>query len=183
MSLHCTIDLETLGVSPDSVILTLGAVKFNIKDGSTVDELYLRINVDQQLDQGRVVDENTLKWWGEQDKDVMFEALNPDGRIGLEDAVHHLNKFLVGVSKIWCQGAGFDSVILEHLYRSMKKPIPWQYWQIQDSRTLFNLLPEDPRKLFPAKLHNALDDCKSQTSALLYTFNKLGIDKNARVMG
>ena len=65
----------------------------------------------------------------------------------------------------------------------MKKPIPWQYWQIQDSRTLFNLLPEDPRKLFPAKLHNALDDCKSQTSALLYTFNKLGIDKNARVMG
>lgn len=183
MSLHCTIDLETLGVSPDSVILTLGAVKFNVKTGDIVDELYLRINVDQQLEHGRVVDEKTLQWWSEQDKDVMFEALNPDGRIDLATSIQHLNKFIVGVSKIWCQGAGFDSVILEHLYRSLNTPIPWQYWQIQDSRTLFNLLPEDPRKLYPAKLHNALDDCISQTKALLYTINKLGIEKNARVMG
>ena len=32
MATHGMIDLETLGVNPDSVIMTLGAVKFDLSD-------------------------------------------------------------------------------------------------------------------------------------------------------
>lgn len=182
MSIHSTIDLETLGTCPNAVILTLGAVRFNPKTEELYDELYLRFDVDSQLDLGRKVDEKTMEWWGKQDKDVMWEALDPEGRLDLNYCLDQLNKFLVGSSKIWVHGCGFDSVLLESLYRMLQRPIPWQYWQIQDSRTLFNLMEEDPRKLFQTQLHNALQDSINQSKAIIHTINKLGIS-NARIMG
>jgi len=43
------IDLETLGVEPDSVIITLGAVKFNpFSDEEPNRGLYLRCDVEEQ---------------------------------------------------------------------------------------------------------------------------------------
>ena len=50
------IDLETLSVTPESVLLTLAAVKFNPhnKVGIT-DELYHKLNVDEQIAQGYVL--------------------------------------------------------------------------------------------------------------------------------
>lgn len=182
MSTHCTIDLETLGTTPDAVILTLGAVTFNPKSGELLNELYLRFNVDAQLDLDRKVDEKTMEWWSKQDKAVMWEALDPDGRLDLNYCLDQLNKFIVGSSKIWVHGCGFDSVLLESIYRMLSRPIPWQYWQIQDSRTLFNLLDEDPRKMFQTQLHNALQDSINQSKAIVYTLNKLGLS-NARIMG
>ena len=51
--MHGMIDLETLGVKPNSAILTLGAIKFDpYTDVDPHDGLYLRINVDDQTELG-----------------------------------------------------------------------------------------------------------------------------------
>ena len=43
MATHGMIDLETLGVNPDSVIITVGAIKFNPFDNTEPhNPLYLR---------------------------------------------------------------------------------------------------------------------------------------------
>ena len=160
------LDLETLATSPDSVILTFGAVKFNPFDpDSDMDQgLYFRINVDEQIALGRHVDDGTVTWWGTQSDEVREEALGEHDRVSLENFTTELNKFVVGATRIWAQGPVFDIVILENLYRQLKKPTPWPYYLIRDSRTLLKALG-DTRK-GGALLHNALADCVSQAQAI-----------------
>ena len=171
------LDLETLGTRPGCVILTLGAVKF---DPYSLQEpgpgIYFRVDVDEQTALGREVQEDTLAWWISQADDIREEALGENERVSLDTLYRDLNRFLVGANNIWAQGPLFDFAILENLYRQMGWPTPWQYWQIRDSRTLFGV-HGDPRVKGKAGLHNALEDCVSQATAVQQVYNKLGIEK------
>lgn len=170
------LDLETLSTRPDSVILTLGAVKFN-PWGDDVDAesgLYLRVDVDEQLALHRHVQEETIAWWGKQDAEVFEEAMGEKNRVSLDKMTADLNRFLVGVESIWCQGPAFDIVILENLYRQLVKPTPWQFWQIRDSRTLFSV-HGDPRDKKRQAAHNALMDCYYQAIGVQEIYRKVKI--------
>lgn len=165
------IDLETLSVLPDAVVLTLAAVKFNPHNCvGIVDQLYFKFSVDEQLAVGRNIDMDTLNWWSNQPPEVYLEAMSDDGRIGVAPGLVQLTKFLVGVNDIWCQGPVFDIVILENMFRQNQLHVPWQYWQIRDSRTLFKFLDFDPRsdirKTSSSAHHNALDDACTQAMAV-----------------
>ena len=171
------LDIETLGTTPGCVILTLGAVKFNpYSQDMPGPGLYLRINADEQIAMGREVREDTLNWWATQADDVREEALSDEGRIDLDTMYRELNRFLVGVDAIWCQGPVFDIVILENLYRQMGNPPPWQFWQIRDSRTLFQV-HGDPREKNKVGLHNALEDCVSQAQGVQMVYHALKLEK------
>jgi len=61
------IDLETMSTSPRATILTLGAVKFDPFTDEFFDEMYIRIDIEEQEKVGREIDPNTLEWWGKQD--------------------------------------------------------------------------------------------------------------------
>jgi hypothetical protein len=166
------LDLETLATSPDSVILTFGAVKF---DPFTTEQdfdtgLYYRIDVDEQIALGRQVDQGTVDWWGSQNEEVREEALGEHDRIGLEQFTQSLNKFVVGANRIWAQGPVFDIVILENLYRQLGKPTPWPYYLIRDSRTLLKALGDTRSP--GIMLHNALADCVSQAQAIKHAVSK-----------
>lgn len=179
MSIHAMIDLETLGTDPNSVIISLGAIKFDPHtDIEPYGGLYIKADIDEQQDLGRTINDNTLEWWSRQDPKVRDEALTDEGRSTLEDMTNQLNKFLVGVDYIWAQGPAFDIVMLEDLYKDIKKPTPWQFWQIRDSRTLFSLMPVDPRKEIQQDLHNALADAYYQSICVQKTYKALGIKGN-----
>jgi hypothetical protein len=171
------LDLETLGTRPECVILTLGAVKF---DPFTMNDpgpgLYIRPDVDEQIAKGREVQDDTMLWWLDQTEDVREEALGTEGRISVEEMYKQLNRFLVGVNTIWCQGPVFDIAILENLYRQYGWPTPWQFWQIADSRTAFKM-HGDPRVKGKVGLHNALEDCVSQATAIQQVYHNLGLKK------
>ena len=81
------LDLETLSTRPESVILTLGAVKFSPwgEDIDTENGLYVRVNVDEQLELGRHVLDSTIDWWGTQPEDVREDALGEKDRLNLEE--------------------------------------------------------------------------------------------------
>ena len=72
--MDCMIDLETLDTSPGAVVLTIGAVKFNPRGTGIIDELYIRVDVDEQIALGRTVDEGTVEWWSTQPQAVQDEA-------------------------------------------------------------------------------------------------------------
>jgi hypothetical protein len=172
------LDLETLSTVPNSVILTFGAVKFSPWDGD-VDQgqgLYYRLDVDEQLQLNRHVYQGTVDWWSTQPEEIREEALGEDGRISLEKFCNDLNRFLVGIDNIWAQGPAFDIVILEDLYRQLGRPIPWNFWQIRDSRTLFSV-HGDPRKKDRLGAHNALIDCYYQARAVQHIYKSVGIQK------
>ena len=142
--IHAMIDLETLSTNPNAVILTVGGVKFDPHTNmKPYHDMYFRVDVDSQTMQGRHVMDDTLDWWAKQSEDVREEALGDKDRIDLDNMIKTINKFSVGVDVFWCQGPLFDYAILQNLYTQLGHPVPWQYWQIRDSRTLFNLVPRD----------------------------------------
>lgn len=180
MSTCVMLDLETLGTHPDCVVLTIGAIKFN---PFTMEEpgngLYLRLDIEEQLNMGRSTLDSTIDWWAQQDSKVREEAMGEEGyRAPVAELRKELNKFLVGVEHIWCQGPAFDIVILEDLYRSQCWPIPWHFWQIRDSRTLFGV-HGDPREKGRDQAHNALMDCYYQAIGVQKVFNRLNINSGA----
>jgi len=124
----------------------------------------------------RHVLDSTIEWWANQDAEVREEALGEQDRVSLEEMTRGLNRFLVGVENIWCQGPAFDVVILENLYRQLVKPTPWQFWQISDSRTLFKA-HGDPRDKNRAAAHNALMDCYYQATAVQQIYRTVGMKK------
>ncbi len=174
--IHAMIDLETLSTNPDAVILTVGGVKFDARTQmNPYNEMYFRVDVDSQTKIGRNVMQETMDWWATQPKEVSEEALGDGNRVSLEDAIKQLNKFAVGVDIFWCQGPLFDYAILQNLYAQLGQPVPWNFWQIRDSRTLFSLVPKDHNEKRTG-LHNALQDCIFQAKKVQKVYRQLGID-------
>lgn len=177
--IHAMIDLETLSTNPNATILTVGGVKFDPYSNVEPSQgMYFRVDVDAQTAMGRDVMKETLDWWGQQDKEIMEEALGDADRISLDDMIKTINKWCVGVDVFWCQGPLFDYAILQNFYSQMGVPVPWNYWQVRDSRTLFSLVPRDTNEKRTG-LHNALEDCYFQAKKVQRTYQQLGI-KNGR---
>tara|TARA_B100000989_G_scaffold93263_1_gene67659 strand:- start:32375 stop:32884 length:510 start_codon:yes stop_codon:yes gene_type:complete len=168
------IDLETLDTSPSAVVLTVGAVKFNRT--SIVDELYIRLDVDEQIALGRTVDDGTVAWWATQPQKIQDEAMGEHNRTPVADAINKLNKFIVGCEQIWGQGYGFDMTIIENLYLQSGVNKPWNFWNLRDSRTVFKMMPTDPVNAIPkVAAHNALADAHHQARCLQWCYKQLGV--------
>lgn len=165
------IDLETMAVSPRATVLSLGAVKFNPRGNGVGEKLYFRIDIDDQDLLKREVDPSTLDWWSKQDPKIMEEAFSPDDRVPLKDAMDQFHRFAWGCDAFWSHGATFDLVIIEDIYRQLNKSLPWNYWQLRDTRTLFDL-GYDPDMPQNSK-HDALQDAIRQAVGVQNIFAKL----------
>ena len=175
MTTHAMIDLETLSTNPNATILTVGGVKFDPFNFAEPSQgMYFRVDVDSQTAKGRDVMQDTLDWWATQPEEIRNEALGDQDRIGLDEMIKTINKWSVGVQVFWCQGPLLDYAILQDFYKQLGHPVPWAYWQIRDSRTLFSLVPRDPNEKREA-LHNALADCYFQAKKVQKVFSQLGI--------
>jgi hypothetical protein len=173
MAKHLMIDMETMAVSPRAVVLSLGAVHFNPWGNGYGDKIYFRVNIDDQDALGREVDPNTLDWWAKQDPKIMEEAFSPEDRISLVDAMDQFHKFAWGCDCFWSHGATFDLVIIEDIYRQLNKPLPWNFWQLRDTRTLFDLgFDSDMPK---GGKHDALQDAIRQSVGVQNIYTKLKI--------
>ena len=162
-------DLETLATSADTAILTLGAVIFDPASDQIFDQLMIKFDVDQQLAMGRVYSESTLEWWGKQSAEMQAIAFSSDNRVSVEQAVDQFHRFVWNNDRIWSQGS-FDVNIMEHLYHQLGRPVPWQYWQVRDSRTLFDLIDG---ALDRSKHHDALEDALAQAQAVQRALRKI----------
>jgi hypothetical protein len=169
------IDLETLATTPNATVLTVGAVRFNRYDDelSTPEflSMYARVDIDScevlELD----ISDDTLAWWAKQSEAAREEAFSSGDRTDIGTVLDMLADFCKGAKSIWSHGANFDSVVCENLYRKMDKPIPWQYYNVRCSRTLFDLGINPDRPQVTA--HNALEDAYHQACSVQKVFRAL----------
>ena len=176
MAIHGMIDLETLDVTPNACVLTVGGVKFDpFNDTEPHSEFYYKLDLDAQ--NSRKVNDSTIAWWSTQDQKVQDEAFSEEGRTNPIEFLDHLPKWMVGVDVLWGHGYGFDITIIEDMLRYHAKPIPWQFRQVRDSRTLFALAKTDPRKSMQSDLHNALADAYFQAKGVQMVYKELGVTK------
>jgi hypothetical protein len=175
MKTFAMIDIETMSTSPEAVILTVGAVKFDPHSTAMPhSDFYIKPDVNEQIALGRHVDDNTLKWWINQNPDVREEAFDLNDRISLKEFAEKLNEYMSGVHQIWYHGATFDMVIIENLLDQISAKRSWKFWQMRDSRTFFDVMPSDPRKDFDqGQLHNSLADARVQARAVQRVFKYL----------
>jgi len=171
---HLMIDIETLGVAPAATILTIAAQSFDpFGQGHFDRHFYSRITLESQ--ENRTIDDGTITWWTTQ-PEAQAEAFAEEDRMPLDQALDLLGKLIWQSSFLWSQGPTFDMTILEHAYKSYGKPIPWQYYKVRDSRTLFSLWPGLPK---PPTSHHALEDCRRQIDLLQATLAHLNIKELA----
>ncbi len=175
MNTDIMIDLETLDVLPSATILTIGAVKFDpfgseIEE-STMEKFYVRVDVDSCDRLGCTVSQATLDWWSNQSQAAQDEAFDPTNRIDIVDAMNQLYKFCWGAKRVWSHGAGFDIIIMEHIFRKIGKAVPWQFWEVRDTRTLFDIGINPNRP--PVLKHHALEDAWNQAVGVQNVFKKL----------
>jgi hypothetical protein len=171
MARHLMVDLETLATSPDAVILTIGAVTFDPASNKIFDKLYHRVDIESCDRLGMTVNDDTVEWWSKQAADVQTEAFAEDNRLPIEEVIEKFHKFAWNCDAFWSHGATFDLVILDCYYRKLNKVPPWNFWQIRDTRTLFDLGydPEMPKE----GLHNALEDASRQAIGVQTIYRKL----------
>ena len=169
------IDLETLDVLPTATILTIGAVTFDPLgrdvEEKSCEKFYVRVDVDSCDRLGATVSQSTLDWWAGQSQEAQNEAFDPTNRISIEDAMTQLYKFCWGAKRVWSHGAGFDVIILEWYFRKIGKAIPWSFWEVRDTRTIFDLGINPNRP--PVLKHHALEDAWNQAVGVQNVYNTL----------
>lgn len=173
------VDLETLGTEPEAAILSIGAVRFHpfTRDSEqSISEpdrtFYARLNERVQLDNGRMVDPDTLLWWQAQSKGAkaVFEEETED----VETALKRFADFCKGARRLWGNGNMFDNAILRNIFRQYKLEYPIPYRKDLDLRTVtfmwrkllhkaHNQLPDDNSLVYD---HTALSDAKVEALGL-----------------
>lgn len=119
---------------------------------------------------GLHVDPSTEKWWSEQSQEAQA-ALLTDCRPFAEVATA-FHKFFKdnGGELIWCQGANFDAVLWEAAVAKAwpsKSFVPWRFWNVRDTRTVYDLAELDTKTIERAgTYHNALDDSLHQIACV-----------------
>ncbi len=161
---HIMLDLETLGTRPGCIVLSAALVRFSDEAATT-----LNFSVPDQELLGLERDANTEAWWRDQKPEAWEAAtVNPTPLAG---ALDYLTTWIDWASEadgdaiIWCHGATFDAPILGELHRRAGIVVPWKFWNIRCTRTLYDLAGVNPKahQVYPS--HIALNDALGQTRA------------------
>ena len=168
------LDLETMGTSVNSAIVSIGAVEFSEGLGIT-DRFYVNIDLQSCMDKGMEINAKTLMWWMKQ-SDEARKSLTGD-TIPLRDALKSFREWVVKGNEnvqIWGNGSDFDNAMISNAYSKFNATQPWNYWDNRCYRTLVYSLPKLEFKR-DGTHHNALDDAEYQAKHLiaLVTANKL----------
>jgi hypothetical protein len=177
------LDLETLSTKNDAIILTIGAIKFDRNndwdDTFTLDKIpesrkfYKRIKVESCEKLGLHRDENTEKWWNQQNKEAKEEAFGfIEDRLDIAEVLQMFSKWFGNSKYIWGNGSSFDITILTEAYSRCHIDLPWKFYNIRDLRTLLDICNVRLSNFSNNSKHNALYDCFYQVKALKSCFSE-----------
>lgn len=144
MHKHVMIDIETLSLRQNAVVLAVGWCSFNqaevLQSG-----VFCPRPVGEQIRAGRHVSLETIEWWCSQPKDVRDVSFRARP---LNTPYFHLE--CRRARFVWGDFARFDLGILRDLWGE----VPWSYRKERDARTVRNGAP----RIAPARPHDPESD-------------------------
>lgn len=171
------IDLETYGKRPGCVVLSVGAIKFDrapqISPLEQMETFYQRVNLDSCRRLGLFEDRLTVEWWQHQPTEAYYEAVENPDRAPVEKVLTDLSEWFNGSRYIWCNGLTFDVPILNEVYYRCKLPIPWQYWDTRDTRTIWDVAGIRKSDMPDQNKHHPVYDCYRQIVGVKKAFGRL----------
>ena len=171
---HIMLDTETLGLDGNAIILSIGAVVFDV-DKDLGDEFYTDINPESFPGS---VDISTIKWWMEQCHSGVPVPMA--GILALPAAMGLFNDWLLKVCDgdakrlvVWANGTDFDIPKLVNAYKLCGAKVPWGYSAVRDARTIYKVYSSYGLKPPELNKHNALADARWQAEYLVSIFRNL----------
>jgi hypothetical protein len=177
---HISIDLETLGTTAGSVVLAIGARRFDPTTGEVFDAFYANLDREAQEDVGLTVNPETEKWWSEQSEEararLLVDVEHP--HYVLRDFAHWCrhdeNEVLSNlIDGAWGWGAMFDLSLLEAVFTRFGLLVPWQYNKALCGRSICFIA--DVKPIRTAGHHQADVDATVQAEAIIAAYKKLGL--------
>jgi len=149
MKTDLMLDLETLGTRHDAVVLSIGAVAFDVSGLHEQTFYAAPDHATQRFGTSvltpRSTDSATETWWAAQSSEARAVFQKPQAAldtalVGLE---HYIDRVTTGRQevRVWGNGATFDNVILAHLFEWAGRPVPWHWRHGRCFRTLRAALP------------------------------------------
>ena len=177
--MHIMVDIETLGTERKAAIVSIGAVGFSASSIKQP-EFYVEIGFQHHIAEERVIDDDTVAWWGEQPIEIR-EAAFAVRDMGYKEALSKFAEFvqtnLGKKASIWANGVSFDFNILNDAMSQFYIPCPWKRRQECCMRSLRHLEPFLENHLVITRysemkkdrqdMHNALADAKCQAEYVL----------------
>lgn len=153
MTIHASMDIETLDTRASSVVLSMGVCFFDDEKMQTFDEIvadginYYFEQV-EQINEGRTISPATLNWWVRQGPAAQ-ECLDNPNKIHIRDFYILFDEFCKekGICgdgcydkarknmKWYIRGPHFDISIMDELFKDFNITSPWRYWNVRDIRT------------------------------------------------
>ena len=177
---HCMLDIETLGIRPGSVILSIGAVKFDLYSDTPVpmpgDPATLHmtftahVSVTDSVRHGLTIDPSTVLWWLAQSEVARQDVVQGQrAAMPLQQALIAFSCWLSNsppAKYVWAHGATFDPVLLAAAYIAADVDNPMNFRNVRDTRTLYamakDLIPNPPAWPEPPLQHAAIWDAWTQ---------------------
>ena len=189
MAIEVMVDIETLDTTSSALVCSIGAVRVDPEIGKVrlgqVDQFYCVLDWQDQVDRQRTISPHTVSWWLKQSeaaRKAICAADRTDYGRNKKNNLSELEAFrgFVGTSPIWANGADFDLVILQSLYKSYADLIPfaWSFRNHRCYRTLKAIWHKDIT--FPqdrGTAHNALDDAIYQAEVLCRLYKAAGLQQ------
>lgn len=145
-------DFETLSQNPiDGVVVSVAFLNFSFdkleKNAYDYDYLlnntiFIKFDVQEQVEKyGRKIEESTLDWWKQQDKEALkkLKPLDTDvsiSRLGPLFEVSIRNK--QNVKTFFTRNNTFDPVILYSITKYFNQPMPHDWWKIRDTKSFID---------------------------------------------
>lgn len=165
-----SIDIETLGTNPDSIILQIGIVGFNPETGAIGPKVNTNIDLERSLAEGFGLTADTFYWWLKQDRRA--GATLQENRCHPKTVCTQLEKYILTYTvgpadvRVWGNGAAFDNAIVKNHFQKFGIEVPWQFWNDRCARTLFALNSHIPR-VKPKIAHVAGYDAVAQAETIM----------------
>lgn len=160
---HLILDIETLSVREDAIILQIAAGIFDTtkkREEEGVESLlenidFVNYKLNAKIQKDRLVSKSTLEWWKTQPLDVQKASLIPspedwDPEAACEDFALWLknSKFDKRKDTLWQRGTK-DSDWLGSLMRDCgwvsHETLPFNWWRVRDLRTAVDVLGQSSK--------------------------------------
>lgn len=166
------IDLETLDTLPGAAIISVGFVAFNPETGWIDNKGGMEIypDVEEQFAEGRTVSWSTIAWWLDQSDAARKRVARPPKlRVKKAEIKASVMDYWTRMNckYVWGNGSIFDIAILENWWGHVQ--IPWKYYNIRDTRTLWHVSPVEKDGL---TAHSALEDATAQAQRVVASWGK-----------
>lgn len=173
------IDTETLGTGPNSVVLEIAAVQFDLS-GRTGERWSKRINVQHSQDLGMEIEIDTVAWWINNHHEVFLDLVNNCGHLDPKWVMNDLRQFINSIRPegkffVWSYYPAFDMCKLNNYFKKTNTIKPWAHNEEFDFATVV-MGPLGPEEIpWPSEAkHTAEADCNLQIQVLCEVLS--GID-------